>query len=163
LLEDVKLNQEALVLPNGQIAFPLVGTLQAGGQTVDQVRTALTSALEPNFAVSPSVFVTVARLREPSPPAEARTIRVYVLGEVTTPGLREVVPGTTLLQFLSQSGGLTRFAATRRIQLRRVDSTGQERVYAIDYRALERGLALPNPIVLVEGDVILVPERRLFE
>jgi polysaccharide biosynthesis/export protein len=86
LLEDVKLNQEALVLPNGQIAFPLVGTLQAGGQTVDQVRTALTSALEPNFAVSPSVFVTVARLREPSPPAEARTIRVFVLGEVTTPG-----------------------------------------------------------------------------
>jgi polysaccharide biosynthesis/export protein len=166
VLEDPTLNQEILVLPNGQIAFPLVGTLQAGGRTLDQVRTVLTSALEPNFAVAPSVFVTVARLREPAAPAEpapAPTIRVYVLGEVATPGLREVVPGTTLLQFLSQSGGLTRFAATRRIQLRRVDTSGQERVYPIDYRAIERGYPLSNPIVLLEGDVILVPERRLFE
>ena len=163
VLEDTTLNREALVLPDGRISFPLVGTLQVGGSTLNQARAALTSALEPNFAVPPSVFVTVARLREPGEPAAPRTIRVYALGEIANPGLREVVPGTTLLQFLSQSGGLSRFAATRRIQLRRVDANGQERVYAIDYRAIERGQALPNPIVLQEGDVILVPERRLFE
>lgn len=163
VLEDSSLNREALVLPDGGISFPLAGTLHVAGRTLDQARAALTSALEPNFAVEPSVFVTVARLREPGVPADPPTIRVYALGEVATPGLREVVPGTTLLQFLSQSGGLSRFAATRRIQLRRVDASGQEHVYAIDYRAIERGQALSNPIVLREGDVILVPERRLFE
>ena len=163
VLEDTALNREVLVLPDGRISFPLVGTLQVGGNTVNQARAALTSALEPNFAVPPSVFVSIARLREPGEPAAPATIRVYALGEIANPGLREVVPGTTLLQFLSQSGGLSRFAATRRIQLRRVDADGQERVYPIDYRAIERGQALPNPIVLQEGDVILVPERRLFE
>ena len=163
VLEDDTLNREALVLPDGRISFPLVGTFQVGGRSLDQVRAALTSALEPNFAVEPSVFVTVASLREPGIPAEPPTIRVYALGEIANPGLREVIPGTTLLQFMSQSGGLSRFAATRRIQLRRVDASGQERVYAIDYRAIERGQALSNPIVLQEGDVILVPERRLFE
>ena len=163
VLEDTDLNRDTLVLPDGRISFPLVGTLQVGGRTLNQVRDALSSALEPNFAATPSVFVTVASLREPGVPADPPTIRVYALGEIANPGLREVVPGTTLLQFLSQSGGISRFAATRRIQLRRVDANGQERVYAIDYRAIERGQALPNPIVLQEGDVILVPERRLFE
>jgi polysaccharide biosynthesis/export protein len=166
VLEDSSLNREALVLPDGRISFPLVGTVPVGGRSLDQVRNALSEALAPNFAVPPSVFVSIARLRDPGPvgpAAAAATIRVYALGEVANPGLREVVPGTTILQFLSQSGGLSRFAATRRIQLRRIDAQGQERVYPIDYRALQQGAALPNPIVLQEGDVVLVPERRLFE
>ena len=165
VLEDATLNRDALVLPDGQIAFPLVGTMPVGGRTLDQVRSSLTQALDPNFAVTPSVFVTIAQLREvdPTAPIAPPTINVYALGEVSGPGLREVAPGTTILQFLSQAGGLTRFAATRRIQLRRIDAQGQERVYAIDYRALQQGAALSNPIVLQEGDVILVPERRLFE
>jgi polysaccharide biosynthesis/export protein len=130
------------------------------------VGAALAEALDPNFAVTPSVFVSIARLREADPAAleaPVPTISVYALGEVSGPGLREVAPGTTILQFLSQAGGPTRFAATRRIQLRRVDAQGREHVYEIDYRALQRGAALSNPIVLQEGDVILVPERRLFE
>ncbi len=168
VLEDSSLNREALVLPDGRIAFPLVGTVPVGGRTIDQVRGALAEALEPNFAVAPSVFVSIARLSEPGAvapgvPAASPTIRVYGLGEIASPGLREVPPGTTVLQFLSQAGGMTRFAATRRVQLRRVDPQGQERVYPIDYRALQQGAALSNPIVLQEGDVILVPERRLFE
>jgi polysaccharide biosynthesis/export protein len=36
-------------------------------------------------------------------------------------------------------------------------------VYKINYRALERGGAFAQPVVLSEGDIILVPERRLFE
>lgn len=163
VLEDTSLNREALILPDGRISFPLVGTVPVGGRTLDQVRANLTDALAPNFAVPPSVFVSIARLREPGEPVPDRTIRVYALGEIANPGLREVVPGTTILQFLSQSGGLSRFAATRRIQLRRVDAQGREQVYEIDYRALQRGAALSTPIVLSEGDVILVPERRLFE
>ena len=56
-----------------------------------------------------------------------------------------------------------RFAATKRIQLRRSDSTGQERLYIFNYKAVERGGAIQSMITLREGDVIIVPERRLFE
>ncbi len=167
VLEDSTLNRDVAVLPDGRIAFPLVGTLPVAGRTLDQINADLAQALAPNFAVPPSVFVSVAGLRGADAPgavAAEPTITVYVMGEVNNIGPREVAPGTNILQFLSQTGGLTRFAATKRIQLRRFDPHGgQERVYTINYRALERGGIFRGPVILREGDVILVPERRLFE
>ena len=60
--------------------------------------------------------------------------------------------------------GPARFAATKRIQLRRMDpATGQEKLYLFNYKALERGGSIQSMITLREGDVIIVPERRLFE
>ena len=92
------------------------------------------------------------------------TFPIYVLGQVGNPGQVEVLPGTTLLQAIALGGGLDRFAATKRIQLRRTDaSTGQERLYLFNYNAVERGGAIQSMITLREGDVILVPERHLFE
>ncbi|HVH03956.1 MAG TPA: hypothetical protein VM891_13625 [Amaricoccus sp.] len=76
----------------------------------------------------------------------------------------QVQPGTNLLQAIALGGGLGRFAATKRIQLRRTDSaTGQERLYLFNYNAVERGGAIESMITLREGDVVLVPERHLFE
>ena len=92
------------------------------------------------------------------------TFPIYVLGQVNNPGLVEVLPGTTLLQAIALGGGLDRFAATKRIQLRRTDaSTGKERLYLFNYNAVERGGAIQSMITLREGDVVLVPERHLFE
>ncbi len=66
-------------------------------------------------------------------------------------------------QALAESGGLTRFAADKRIQLRRTDPrSGQQSITPINYRALADG-AVMNDFPLADGDVILVPERRLFE
>jgi len=171
VLEDPELNRQALVLPDGRIAFPLVGTLPVAGRTVDQINEALAAALEPNFAVRPTVFVSLAALRPEVPveaalaaPPEIPTITVYVVGEVPTPGPRLVPPGTHVLQLFADMGGFTRFAATSRVQLRRFDpSGGMEHVFRIDFRALERGAPFTGPVILRDGDVILVPERRLFE
>ena len=54
--------------------------------------------------------------------------------------------------------GFTRIAATNRIQLRR---GGQTVVF--NYRALEQGAALARETSLADGDVIVVPQRKLFE
>ncbi|PJN94182.1 sugar transporter, partial [Amaricoccus sp. HAR-UPW-R2A-40] len=56
-----------------------------------------------------------------------------------------------------------RFAATKRIQLRRRGADGQEQIFVFNYKAVERGAAIESMITMREGDVILVPERRLFE
>ena len=90
-------------------------------------------------------------------------ISIYALGEFAKPGKFDVKPNTTLLQFLAASGGLTRFAATKRLQLRRTAPGMTESVYTINYRQLAAGAARGKPIVLIEGDVIIAPERRLFE
>lgn len=42
-------------------------------------------------------------------------------------------------------------------------ATGQEKLYLFNYKALERGGSIQSMITLREGDVIIVPERRLFE
>lgn len=170
VLEDNSLSRSTLVLPDGSINFPFIGTVQAGGQTVEAVQAAITSGLAPNFAAPPTVFVSIRSLGVRAPAAGAggplaeEGISVYILGEAASPGKKSVEPGTTLLQFLAEAGGLTKFAATKRIQLRRTDTeSGAEKVYTYNYRAVQAGAASPQTITLMPGDVIVVPERRLFE
>jgi polysaccharide export outer membrane protein len=159
VLEDDTLNRTTLVLPDGRISVPLAGSVQAAGRTVETVESAIADRLASNFAVRPSVFVSVTAVND-----LGETFPIYVVGQVGDPGVREVEPGTTLLQAIALAGGLERFAATKRIQLRRADpSTGQERLYIFNFNAVERGGAIQSMITMREGDVIVVPERRLFE
>ncbi|MCX7645404.1 MAG: polysaccharide export protein [Rhodobacteraceae bacterium] len=161
VLEDANLNRTAIVLPDGQISVPLAGSVRAAGRSLAQIQAELTSRLAPNFAEQPTVFVTLASLAErvPAPP---RTIEIFILGAANTPGRIEVAPGTTLLQGIAAAGGLSPFAATKRIQLRRVDRSGNEQIYRFNYDAIESGAA-GGATRLVDGDVIVVPNRRLFE
>ena len=159
VLEDETLNRQTLVLPDGRISVPLAGGVEAAGQTVEAVERTIADRLASNFAVRPNVFVSVVAVDETE-----ETFPIYVLGRVGEPGLREVEAGTTLLQAIALAGGFDRFAATKRIQLRRRDpQTGQEQLYVFNYNAVERGAAIQSMITLREGDVVLVPERRLFE
>ena len=159
VLEDETLNRNTLVLPDGRISVPLAGSIQASGRSVDAVESAIADRLASNFAVRPSVFVSVTAVSD-----SGETFPIFVVGQVGEPGPREVEAGTTLLQAIALAGGLDRFAATKRIQLRRTDSsTGQERLYIFNYNAVERGGAIQSMITMREGDVIVVPERHLFE
>ncbi len=160
VLEDKTLNRSALVLPDGTISFPVVGTVRASGRTVDAVRANLTAGLAGNFATTPNVYVSVAQLGERKGPAAPATISIYAMGEVAKPGMFEAEPGTTLLQALASVGGFSKFAAVKRVQLRRADpKTGIEQIYIFNYKG--GGIAGSTP--LRDGDVIAVPERKLFE
>ncbi|HEX9859514.1 MAG TPA: polysaccharide biosynthesis/export family protein [Paracoccaceae bacterium] len=163
VLEDPNLNRSALVLPDGSISVPLAGSIRAGGQTVAQVQAALASQLAPNFAASPNVFVGVDRLAEPRVTngggrVAGPTMAIYVMGEAAKPGKYDITPGSTLLQVLAETGGFSKFAATKRIQLRRGDA-----VYTFNYKALEQGATGLGSTVLTAGDVIVIPQRQLFE
>lgn len=158
VLEDDTLNRQVLVLPDGRISVPLAGSVRASGQTVESVEKTIADRLASNFAVRPSVFVSVTGVTE-----EEETFPIYVMGQVGNAGQLQVEAGTTLLQAVALAGGLDRFAATKRIQLRRVDSSGQEKLYLFNFRAVEQGGAISSMITMREGDVIIVPERHLFE
>ncbi|MBU2993990.1 polysaccharide export protein [Octadecabacter sp. B2R22] len=168
VFEDGTLNRSVVVLSDGRISFPFAGTLRVSGRTVGEVQASIRSAIASNFATPPTVFVAVQPApvvpRAPVVPAPPPTIDIYFLGEVSTPGAKAVAPGTTFLQAMAQSGGLTRFAASKRVQLRRTDATtGQQHVFTINYGAILDGARMTDNVVLVDGDVIVVPERRLFE
>jgi polysaccharide export outer membrane protein len=167
VLEDASLSRSVLVLPGGSFDFPFAGTIRASGRTTGQIEASIAQGIASNFANSPTVFVSVASLRprvEPRDPPPPRTVSIYLLGEVNTPGIREVAPGTTFLQALAQAGGFTNFAAKKRVQLRRTNpKTGAQSVTIINYKALSRGAVQNLSIKLQKGDVIVIPERRLFE
>ena len=168
VLQDPSLNREVLVLPDGSINFPFAGSLPARGQSVTQIQDLIAQGIAPNFRETPDVFVTVRQLnpvlQQLADPAVPVTMDIYILGEVVNPGPAAVPPGTTFMQALSFGGGFTNFAAQRRIQLRRVNPhTGATSLETIDFRAISDGATLQSDPVLQEGDVILVPQRRLFE
>lgn len=164
VLEDSSLNRSVLVLPDGTISFPFAGSVRASGLTAAQVDSAITTGIAGNFASEPNVFVTVATLTERSTASGAAQLRIYMIGEIAAPGEKRMRRGTTLVQALAETGGFTSFAATKRIILRRTDKrTGQQSVSKINYRAIADGAAVGSDIVLRDGDVIIVPERRLFE
>lgn len=163
VLEDAGLNRSVLVRPDGRINVPLAGTIVARGRSVEQVTNDLTQRLAPNFASAPNVFVSLEALNVPVAPLPPTTIDVYVIGEAGSPGRHAPVRGTTLLQFFGEMGGFSRFAATKRIMLRRTDSAGKETVYQFDYDAMLDGTGTGGSTKLADGDVIVIPQRRLFE
>lgn len=158
VLEDSSLNRQEFILPDGRINIPLAGSIVAGGRTVGQVQQSIVTALAPNFAAPPTVFLSVAGIGAGDQLEQIELIDVYVAGEATNPGKRQIEAGTTLLQFLGEVGGFSRFAATKRLQLRR---GGQ--IFLINYRDIERGAQIRNNLVMQDGDTLVVPQRRLFE
>ena len=164
VLEDASINRSVLVAPDGRISVPQAGTVSVRGLSIESIQNNLTQRLAGNFASTPNVFVSIERLAEQRPagpvaPMEDPTIAVYVMGEVGRPGRLEVAPGTNVLQMFAIMGGFTKFAATKRIQLR---SEGSHVVRQLNYDVIEAGGA-GGATVLRDGDVIVVPQRRLFE
>ncbi|WP_299850495.1 polysaccharide biosynthesis/export family protein [uncultured Roseovarius sp.] len=167
VLEDSSLNRDVIVLPDGRISFPLAGPVKAGGQSVEEVRSEVIEKLASNFATEPTVFVSVTQLGTPTlsggSTASKDTETIYFLGEVANPGAFEIESGTTMLQALASVGGFSKFAATKRIQLRRKDKSNKEQVYTVNYKAILQGKSSIGMTIMESGDVIIVPQRRLFE
>ncbi len=170
VIEDPSLNRTVLVSPDGRISMPLTGAIPAAGKSIEEIQAALASGLTPSFASRPSVFVAVEKLAErPEPriinraPEPDPTIEIFVMGEVGKPGKVTLAPGANVLQAFAQMGGFTRFAASSRVQLRRTSPDGSEAMYTLDYKAIEEGRSNAGMTVLAPGDVIVVPQRRLFE
>ena len=173
VIEDNSLDRNALVLPDGTIAFPMVGQVKAAGLTLQQVREALTVGLSPNFAQRPSLHVAVTSIARPkasrqrtytasAPRASEKMITVFGMGELAKPGKVQVHPGASLMQFLAQAGGTTPYAAMRRVQVRRATTLdGKVSTYRVNVKQLMRGHG--KSFILMPGDVVIVPERRLFE
>ncbi len=146
-----ELDREVLVLPDGTIDFPLIGSVQAAGTTPAQLKDAITSKLKP-FVPGAAVTVVVK---------ETRGNTVSIMGQVTKPG--DIVMGNelTVMQALSQAGGLTPYAEGDDIViLRKVD--GKQTSIPFDYSDVSRGSHLETNITLQPGDVLVVPTASLF-
>lgn len=164
VLEDPALGGQVLVRPDGRISIPLAGTLLAEGRTPEDLQGAIRNALSSDFVQPPTVTVAVTAVAggadESVQPLDL--IRFYVIGQVGAPGPVDAERPINVLQALAIAGGPNPFAATDRIQVRR-SVGGREEVILFDYDLVEDGAVPTGPVLLAEGDVIVVPERGLFE
>ena len=165
VLEDTTLNRVVLVDPNGSISIPDAGTIKVAGQSVDAIGAAITAKLTGNFATAPHVYVALQQVAVPTlGTGTGGMVDVYVIGEANKLGKFSVKSGTTALQAFAEMGGFTKFAATKRVQIRRTDGkTGAATIYQLNYDAIESGTSTQGTMTVKTGDVIIVPQRHLFE
>lgn len=141
------LRMEVKVLPDGSITFPLAGRIEVAGLSTSDAEARIAARL---VKFIPEVAVTVAV-------TGIEGSRVYVLGKVTTPGpVLLSSPNTTVLQVLSQAGGLDRFADGNSIRVLRNTANGSQTMN-VRYNDLIKGNELQTNVVLMPGDTILVP------
>ena len=161
VLQDPKLDRTVVIDPLGEIAFPLAGHIRVAGLSPVAVENLLKARLKPNYKDG-DLDVTVA-LASIATPDEDLKPKIFVTGEVARPGSYVVRQPTTLMQAIALAGGVGPFAAQKRIQVHRRAPGGDETIFMFNYSAYQAGLDLEGNIVLRAGDVIIVPERGLFD
>ena len=139
-----QLTRTVPVRMDGKITLPLVNDVQAAGMTPLQLKESLTARFK-DFFDSPDVSVVVM---------EANSYKVYVSGEVKTPGVYRLRTETTILEIVPMAGGFTEWADRGSIMIIRKEG-GKEKRMEVDYKRIVKGKD-PN-IALKAGDVIVVP------
>ncbi|HWU53242.1 MAG TPA: XrtA/PEP-CTERM system exopolysaccharide export protein [Tahibacter sp.] len=143
------------VRPDGRISVPLVGDVEAGGRTPEQVAVLIQDKLK-DYVRDPQVAVILTELR-----SHEYLSRVRVTGAVRQPLSVPYRQGMTVLDAVLAGGGLTPFAAPDRTELYRKEHGGDTRTYAVRLdRILQKG-DLSTNFPVQPGDVITVPERLL--
>jgi polysaccharide biosynthesis/export protein len=160
--QDPKLDRTLVVGPDGMISYPLAGHIRAGGITTQALEGIIRSRLQKNYTGQIDVTVSLAK---PNETAEIESKpRVYVTGEVLKPGPYVLRPHTNIVQAITLAGGLSPFAASRRIQVHRTIA-GADSIFLFNFKDFEAGTGPQENVNLNlrSGDVVIVPERGLFE
>ncbi|MEG3170844.1 polysaccharide biosynthesis/export family protein [Sphingomonas sp. ZB1N12] len=113
----------------GVISMPLIGRIQAAGNTSTQLADLLAAKLAERFYVNPQVTVTVA---------SSVAQRVTVQGDVKEPGIYPISGPTTLLDTVALAKGESEDAALREvIVIRYIDGKRMGAVF--DLKRIRRG------------------------
>lgn len=141
---------------DGTFTFPFVGRVTAGGLTIRAFETALRTSLADGFFKNPQVAVAVEAYRSQ---------RVFVVGEVKTPGALPLTGGLTLMEAIARAGSTTEAASDDVVIVRGgrgagpapthsagVDAQGKE-VVRVNLRQLQQGA---GSATLQDGDTVFV-------
>ena len=140
------LSKTVSVRVDGMISMPLVDEIQAAGITPLQLKEKLTEKLK-DFVEAPNVTVIVM---------EANSFKVYISGQVKSPGVLRLRSETSLAQAISLVGGFAEWANQSKIIIIRKED-GKERRFTVNYKKIVKGQDLSLNILLKPGDTIIVP------
>jgi len=133
-----ELSKAVQVQPDGRIRLPLIGSFMVADRTADEVHDDLVQAYAQQL-LRPQVDITL----------KAAPLKVFVGGEVKTPGVLDLVGDSDALRAIIQAGDFTNSSDRRRVIILRRGPSGLGMIKTIN---LKKGLA--------SGTADLVPLRR---
>lgn len=149
--------------PNGFIDLPMVGRVEAGGQTIEQLRDQLRTKLS-RYISSPQISINLI---------ENQSRSASVVGSVNSPGVHALEGPRRLLEVISLAGGVRADAGSRVILTRqarwgelpltgaRMDATGGYSTATISLESLMSAISPADNILIDPGDVIAVPKADI--
>ena len=147
-----ELNLAVVIRPDGRISLPLANEIQAAGLTPSGLERALRSRYE-------------RELRRPELTVIVRSFnaqRVFVGGEVASPGVIQAIGPLTVLQSVTQAGGFRETARVNEVLVIRRDPTSANPiVIPVDIAAVVDGSNTQHDIALLPYDVVYVPKSPI--
>jgi len=140
------LTRQVPVRSDGKISLPLVDEIHAAGLTPLQLKEKLTLRLK-EFIDNPNVSVIVT---------QANSQKIYVSGEVRTPGVYPLRGETTLLQIIPMAGGFTEWADQKKVLIIRKEG-GKDKRIVVNYKKIVSGEDMSYNLKLKPGDTVIVP------
>lgn len=150
--QNPELSVSVPVRPDGKITVPLIGDVEAGGQTPTQVSNEIQDKLKA-YVRDPQVAVIVTQLR-----SHEYLTRVSVTGAVQHPVSAPYHQGMTVLDAILAAGGVNVYAAPDDTVLYRKVGDGTK-AYRVRLDKILQSGDLTTNYPLQPGDVITVPTR----
>ncbi len=136
-----------LVRPDGKITMPLIKEVDVQGLTPRQAEASITGRLA-KYITDPNVTLVVTAFASK---------KVYLIGAVKKEGILAYTYGMTVMQALSEAGGLTDYAKRDKIYVLRSEG-GREYRLDFNYKEVIRGLKMEQNWVLMPGDTVVIPQ-----
>jgi polysaccharide export outer membrane protein len=135
------------VRSDGKISLPLVGELQASGETPRQLEQEITKRLQ-NYISEPEVTVIVT---------DSKSQKVNILGMVARPGAYLLTSNTTVLDAIAMAGGFKDFAKQKSVYVLRQAPDGTQQRMPFNYKDVIKGKSAEQNVRLQAGDTVVIP------
>ena len=143
---------------DGTFTFPLIGRVKAAGLTLRQLEAELKRLLMDGFFRNPQISVGVE---------EYKSQRVFVVGEVRTPGTYALNGDMSLIEAVARAGSALPTASGEALVVRTTNGSGEgptmpgdkTEVETVNLKALQSGDLRQN-VTLRDGDTIFIPRAE---
>ncbi|MDO7673735.1 MAG: polysaccharide biosynthesis/export family protein [Reinekea forsetii] len=150
------LTRDVRVRPDGFITMPLMGDVQAQGQTPEALAAIISQELKAVIK-NPEVAVTVS-----NPVSVTYQFRVRALGQVNQPISIAFTAGMTVVDLVLAAGGVSPFGAAQRTILYRLTRAGYVEHPVHLNAILLRGEIATN-YLLQPADILIIPEKSVWK
>ena len=142
--------QSYLVDNNGNIDFPILGTLSVGGLTKSACEKMIHDKIQPYLNANENPVVTV----------RMSSYSISVIGEVNRPGSYQVSrEKINVLEALAQAGDLTIYGVRDRVKLIREDASGRKEIHTLNLN--DANLISSPYYYLQQNDIVMVEPNKV--